>query len=241
MSERSNFSVNNESLLRNANINEIADDASRKIVSEIKMLCELADAEFARYGALQNLLFSLEHSEHPDSERIASCKEERNACLEKRNELLSRINALSNKKELQPLVKKLTAKAYAEAEELGRKALEEYKLQAIEHQKQVVQEWEKSRREAEDKWRAKHNQQTTEEQPTGKKRAQKKLAKVEEEIAEIRPKVDALFEEINKLRWCWFGKKKIEKEKLRFELSTLQSELSSLYQEKYRLENKLRK
>ena len=216
-------SYSNITLLRDTDANQIEDNHVREALLNFQQIYALYSAECKRFDSLSKLFVDTKEG----TEAFFNYKEQLVQCQQNKECLDKQIDDLVDEDIFASLLDKLRAEASQKIEENAKKALEEYRQKQVaedaEFRKKMIKKQENSNRKLENTC------------------TQKRLVKIEEEIAKIRPKVDALFEEINKLRWCWFGKKKIQKEKMKFELSTLQSELSSLYQEKYRLKNKLRK
>lgn len=219
MSERCEDSVSNRSLLSKANVDEIKVDAVREALAEYQKICDQIQVEEEQLSAFNQLLRSLSKAESADKEKIAQHKADAEKCVRRISTYDKQLLKLETSDALQSLLKTLKAKAFEEAEERGREALQEYYRQAEKEQERIVEEWREKRQVAE------------------KKARQKQIGAIEAEIAQVKKDAQKINEAISMLGRCWFGKKKREKERLEAELAAAQNKLMSLHNKRQQLKN----
>ena len=225
MSERCERSVSNISLLMGAAMSDATPGAEREALAEYKQARSQSDAANQRLRELNAMIKEMSYAGEQGSEKFNQCQTEAKKCVYKIGKFdRQALNLETNS--LQPLLRRLRDRAYAEEMRLGKIALENYYREEAAHYEQVAQEW-----------RAKREQALANREKNIKAKKSEELCALENELERVRKQVRQIEEDLSNLRFCWFGEKRRYKNSLQAEHSILQNRLLELYRKRRILES----
>ena len=222
MSERGGRSFSDISLLVDAAMSDAQPGLERDLLARYKQIHAKITAENLRLQNLRDMLREMSRLGETETESYKKCQDDAKKCVAEIDKLDRELRSISSK-ELQPLVQRLREKALKEEQLAGQRAMEDYRKEELARQEQAVQEWQ-----------AKRNQALANR---GHNKKSQELSSLENQISELRKQVQQIEEDLSYLKWCWFGEKRICKNKLKAEQTILQNQLLELYKKRRQLES----